>query len=184
MHACVRTHTHTHSYYKEKQALYDRYYKNLLEERLRMLERPEDLQQILDAGDMYVKKIRECNDIIKDKDITEKLNQMEKIVAMIFREVDLNPKHARKLGMFMNYYLPTTEKLLTEYINLSSRPIIVANIEKTKQEIKNSLTMINKSFEGILNQFFQEQEMDIATDIVTMEAMMRQDGLASSQDSI
>ena len=94
--------------YRKNQAAYDRYYKKMLMERERSGERSAYIQTILDSGREYVAKIHSLNDLIKDKVITEKLNRMEQIVATIFSEVDINPKQAEKLGMLINYYLPTT----------------------------------------------------------------------------
>lgn len=162
--------------YLEKQALYDRYYKKLSEERLRMKERPEEIAKIIDTGQSYVSKIKGYNDIIKDNAISEKLYRMEDIVKMIFHEVDINPANADKLGMLMNYYLPTTEKLLEAYIDLSEKAKVDFEY-KMKKDFDSALDTINNSFEGILDQFYQEQEMDIISDISAMEVMMAQEGL-------
>ena len=61
--------------YKNKQAVYDRYYRKQIEERLRMKERTKEMQMIMDQGQGYVDKIHESNDIIKDKIISQKLVQ-------------------------------------------------------------------------------------------------------------
>ena len=153
------------------------YSKKLSEERMRMKERPEEIAKILNAGQSYVEKIKEYNDIIKDNSISEKLYRMEDIVKMIFHEVDINPANADKLGMFMNYYLPTTEKLLEAYIDLNEKTDKGLSAYKMKKDIDSTLDTINKSFEGILDQFYQEQEMDIISDISAMEVMMAQEGL-------
>ncbi len=163
--------------YMEKRAVYDRYYRKMTEERERMKERTKEIAQILDAGQTYVDKIKDCNTIIKDKVISEKLDRMENVVKMIFHEVDINPANADKLGMFMNYYLPTTEKLLETYIDLDEKKTGTKSIQKMKMDIGNSLDTINRSFEGILEQFYQEQELDVLSDISAMEIMMKQEGL-------
>ena len=82
--------------YEENKPAYDRYYRKLIEERIRMGERTEEIQKILDIGQEYIDKIHDSNRLIKEKEITLKLNQMEKIVATIFREVDLNPGQSGK----------------------------------------------------------------------------------------
>ncbi len=165
--------------YMEKKAVYDRYYRRMSEERARMKERTKEIAQILDAGQTYVDKIKDSNTIIKDKVISEKLYRMENVVKMILQEVDINPAYADKLGMFMNYYLPTTEKLLEAYIELDEKKANTMSSRKAKKDIENSLDTINRSFEGILDQFYQEQEMDIISDISAMEIMMAQEGLQS-----
>lgn len=163
--------------YKEKQAVYDRYYRKQIEERLRMKERTKELQEILNQGQQYVDKIHESNDIIKDKTISQKLDRMESVVSMIFHEVDINPHHADKLGMFMNYYLPTTEKLLEAYIEIDEKKVKGKALEKAKKDIEGTIDKIVDSFEGLLDKFYQEKELDIETDISAMEILMKQDGL-------
>ena len=163
--------------YKDKQAVYDRYYRKQVEERLRMKERTKELQAIMDQGQGYIDKIHESNDIIKDKIISQKLNRMENVVSMIFHEVDVNPQNADKLGMFMNYYLPTTEKLLEAYMEIDEKKITRKSLERTKRDIEGAIDKLIESFEGILDRFYQEKELDIATDISAMEILMKQDGL-------
>lgn len=163
--------------YKAKQAVYDRYYRKQIEERLRMKERTKELQEILDQGQSYVDKIHESNNIIKDKLISQKLDRMESVVSMIFHEVDINPHYADKLGMFMNYYLPTTEKLLEAYIEIDEKRIKGKALEKARKDIEGAIDKIIESFEGLLDKFYQEREADIATDISVMEILMKQDGL-------
>lgn len=162
--------------YKEKQAIYDRYYRKQVEERARMKERSRTMQEIMNSGQRYIDKIHNSNDIIKDKKISEKLYRMEKIVSTIFHEVDINPKQADKLGLFLNYYLPTTEKLLEAYIELDEKEIKGKALRKTQNEIEVSLDTINSSFEGLLDKFYQEKELDIVSDITAMEVIMKQEG--------
>lgn len=164
--------------YKDKQAVYDRYYRKQVEERLRMKERTKEMQAIMDQGQGYIDKIHESNDIIKDKIISQKLDRMENVVSMIFHEVDVNPQNADKLGMFMNYYLPTTEKLLEAYIEIDEKQIKGKSLEKTKKDIEGAIDKIIDSFEGLLDKFYHEKEMDIAADISAMEILMKQDGLS------
>lgn len=160
-----------YSKYESDRPTYDRYYKQLIEERIRMEERSAEIQKIIDIGQEYVEKIHNSNHLIKDKEITLKLNKMEKLVSAIFREVDLNPHQSNKLGMFINYYLPTTEKLLNAYIDINEKKIEGNNIAKAKKDIEQAIDMLIVSFEGILNQFYESIEMDISGEIVVMEKM-------------
>lgn len=169
------------SKYLEKKAVYDRYYRKQIEERTRMQERSKKMEQIMQSGQKYVDKIHECNDIIKDKVISRKLDVMENIVSMIFHEVDINPQQADNLGLFLDYYLPTTEKLLEAYIDLDEKKVKGKSLKKAKKDIESSLDTINGSFENILDKFYQEQELDIASDISAMEVIMKQEGLADTK---
>ena len=167
--------------YSKRRAVYDRYFNKLIEERNRMKKRTPETEDLLQQGQEYVEKIRDSNDIIKDKEISKKLDRMERVVATIFHEVDVNPAQANKLGVFMNYYLPTTEKLLESYIDLDEKTIGKASTEKTKLEISRALDSINEAFEGLLGRFYQEQERDVTSEIYAMEVIMKQEGLQSDE---
>ncbi|WP_290139376.1 5-bromo-4-chloroindolyl phosphate hydrolysis family protein [uncultured Dubosiella sp.] len=166
--------------YIQNQAAYDRYYKQMLDERSRMGERTQEIQNILDQGHEHVKKIKECNDIIKDKAVSKKLDHMESVVSMIFYEVDVNPQYANQLRKFMNYYLPTTEKLLETYIEIGGKKIRGKSLNRTKKDIETALDKINESFDNLLDQFYEDRELDIRSDISTMEVLMKQDGLSDA----
>lgn len=162
--------------YKSNQAEFDRYYRKQLEDRQRMRERPEKIQAIQDQGKDYIKAIQDSNAIIKDKVISAKLDRMEQIVTLIFHELDINPGQAKKLGMFLNYYLPTTDKLLKAYLDVYENKAAGKNIQQMRKEIEEALDLLNEIFERILDQFYEEQEMDIAVDIAVLKSMMSQDG--------
>ena len=167
----------TYVKYQMHQTEFDRYYRKQLEERVRMEERSENIQSILNQGNIYIQAIRDSNAIIKDKEISQKLDKMEQIVTTIFHEVDINPGQAGKLGKFLSYYLPTMDKLLKTYIELGEKNVLGSNARKMRKEIEETLDTLNHAFEGILDKFYQEQELDIMSDIAAMKMMLKQDGL-------
>ena len=126
----------TYTKYQMHQTEFDRYYRKQLEERVRMEERSENIQSILNQGNIYIQAIRDSNAIIKDKEISQKLDKMEQIVTTIFHEVDINPGQAGKLGKFLSYYLPTMDKLLKAYIELGEKNVIGSNARKMRKEIE------------------------------------------------
>lgn len=168
--------------YTEKRAVYDRYFKNLIAERERMNVRTKETEELLEQDQEYVEKIRDTNDLIKDKEISNKLDRMEKVVAAIFHEVDINPAQSNKLGVFMGDYLPTTEKLLEAYLELDEKEVKGKSVKKTKVDISNALDSINIAFESLLERFYEEQERDISSDIFAMEAIMKQEGLQNGEN--
>lgn len=163
--------------YIERQADYDRYYKKYLEDRIREKSRTQEIENIIKIGNDYVDKIHKSNDVIKDKVMSQKLDRMENVVSVIFHEVDLNPEQADKLGLFLDYYLPTTEKLLESYMDIDEKKIERQSLKKTKLDIENAIDTINDTFEGILDKFYKEQELDIASDISSMKIIMKQEGV-------
>ena len=77
----------------------------------------------------------------------------------------------------MQYYLPTTVKLVQSYEELEKQPVAGANIQSSKDKIKESMKTINTAFERLLDELFQKDALDIHSDLIAMETMMARDGL-------
>lgn len=138
---------------------------------------PEESRRILEEGREYIAYISQCNAEIPDALMTEKLNRLELIITRIFREVENNPSIAGDLRKFMNYYLPTTRKLVDAYRDMEKETFQGENIENTKKEIEDTIDTINEAFENLLNSFFKERAMDISSDISVLHTMLAQEGL-------
>ena len=82
----------------------------------------------------------------------------------------------------MNYYLPTTLRLLTSYEKLSRQRVKGENIQKTMFEIEGMMETIAGAFEKQLDSLFGEDAMDIAADISVMESILKQEGLSDDED--
>ena len=136
-----------------------------------------EARKVISDGEAFVTKIKQANDLIPGEEMTAKLDQMERIVSKIFAQVRKDPSSAGDLRKFMNYYLPTTEKLLNAYIELDKQPEVGSNITNTKREIEQSVDVINDAFENLLDSLFQDVAWDISSDISVMKTMMEQDGL-------
>ncbi len=134
-------------------------------------------KSIIDEGNAYLETIRKINDAIPGDEMSEKLYQLENIMRKIFKQVEKEPECADDLKKFMNYYLPTTTKLLNAYVDLDRQPEVGENIIKTKKEIEDAIDVIIDAFENLLDSLFQDMAWDISSDISVMKTMMAQDGL-------
>lgn len=141
---------------------------------------PQECQKILEEGQEYIRYIHKCNDDIPGEEISRKLSRLELIITRIFAEVSKNPSVAGDLRKFMNYYLPTTRKLVDAYRDLDREPIAGESILKTKKEIEDTLDTINQAFENLLNSFFEEKALDISSDISVLHTMLAQEGLTGN----
>ena len=77
----------------------------------------------------------------------------------------------------MQYYLPTLLKLLRSYDHMEEQGIRGENIRRTMQEIETVLDTVVEAFNKQLDNLFQEEALDISSDIQVLENMMSQEGL-------
>ena len=139
---------------------------------------PSNVQQLLADGNDYIRFVRDINDIIPDtEEMSNKLYRLESIMNRIFEQVKKEPSSADELHKLMNYYLPTTKKLLSAYVELDKQDTVGENIQQTKKEIDTAMDTINLAFENLLDSLFQDMAWDISSDISVMKTMMAQDGL-------
>ena len=77
----------------------------------------------------------------------------------------------------MDYFLPTTVKLLEAYAEMDAQPAGGENIQTAKKEIEATLDTLNIAFEKLLDSLFQETAWDVASDISVLNTMLAQEGL-------
>lgn len=141
----------------------------------------EESRRVIKDGEEFIAKIKRANELIPGEEMTAKLDQLERIVNKIFAKIKQEPESASDLRKFMNYYLPTTEKLMNAYIELDKQPEVGENIVNTKRDIEEAVDTINDAFENLLDSLFEETAWDISSDISVMKTMMEQDGLTGKK---
>lgn len=135
----------------------------------------------IEEGKEYIRRIREINDDIPGEDISNKLYRLENICTRIFEHIEDNPEKLEDIRKFMSYYLPTTLKLVETYHEFSLQPVQGENITTSKKEIEDMLDDINLAFEKMFDKLFEDDAMDISTDISVLSTMLAQEGLLEDE---
>jgi hypothetical protein len=129
-----------------------------------------------------LRNIRRANDAIADPILSAKIDRLEEITAKIFRAVEEDPKKRGKIDTFLNYYLPTTQKLLDSYAEFESAGVEGENLGQAKQRIENTMDAIVRGFEHQLDELYKADALDVDSDIRVMETMLRRDTATVAQD--
>lgn len=141
----------------------------------------EAVQKVIQEGNAYIKTIQEANDAIYDPVISEKLYRMEIIVKKIFDYVKDNPNQVGQLRRFMNYYMPTTEKLVKAYWQMDGETVLGQNMTRAKHEIAETLDTINEAYEKLYDSMHMDIAMDVSSDISVLKTMFAQEGLSKDE---
>lgn len=138
---------------------------------------PPKVIKVLSAGDSYLTKIREANAAIPGEIISAKLDHLEEIIRKIYARIELHPEQVDDLDKFINYYLPTTLKLVDAYKDFEAQSVKGDNIQSAKKEIESTLETIIYAFETLLDSLYEDDALDISTDISVLQTMFAQEGL-------
>ncbi len=136
-----------------------------------------EVRAVIEEGNAYIKKIRQSNDAIPGVEISEKISRIELIVQRIFERVEQHPENIPDIRRMMEYYLPTTVKLLGAYEELDHQPVQGENILASRREIEDTLDTLNLAFEKLLDGLFKDTAWDVSTDISVLNTMLAQEGL-------
>ena len=141
----------------------------------------KEVMQLVTEGNRYVKEIRKLNDEILGEDISNQLDKIEEIIASIFEIIKRKPEKRTELRKLMQYYLPMTVKVVTSYRDFENEKIPSRQLEESKKEIRETLKKVIIAFETLREKIFQEEVLDVSTDLDVLEAMMSQEGLIKDE---
>lgn len=141
-----------------------------------------EVDKIIEDGYEYLRQLRAANDAIPDENTSECIDRIERASAGIFSYIAKKPEKAAQISKFMNYYLPTTIKLLDSYQRLNQQTYKGENISGTINDIDRMLYTIANAFEKQLDTLFSDEAMDIATDISVFETMLKQEGFVETDN--
>ena len=137
----------------------------------------ESVDQLVRHGQEMIAQIRDENSQIPDPVLSKKIDELESISNQIFLTVTDKPEKAPQIRRFMDYYLPTVLKMLTNYRKLGEREVTGENAEKTKKSVEGAMDIVLEAFTKQHDQLYQRDMLDVTTDISVLETLMKQDGL-------
>lgn len=177
---CLITSSETYRQYEESLRIQEERQRQEAEKRQKMADVPPEVQEVLDQGETYIRKIHKSNDAIPGEEISAKIASMEEIVKRIFQRVQEHPEIIPDLKRMMNYYLPMTVKLLDAYEDMDSQPVQGETIRASKKEIEDTLDTLNIAFAKLLDSVFQDTAWDVSSDISVLHTILAQEGLKDS----
>lgn len=143
-----------------------------------------ELQAVIEQGKTSIARIRQLNDEIPDERMSAQIDLIERLAAQIFDCVRQHPEKLGQIRQFLNYYLPTTIKLMEQYVTLQNQAVKTENIEEGMRKIETLLDKVIVAFQQQLDALFEADVVDITADIRVMEQMMASEGLTGKKDFV
>ena len=137
----------------------------------------EELDKMIADSKKAIAEMKRLDDNIADPTISAQIVRLQQLAGKIFAQVEQNPEKLPQIRKFMNYYLPTTLKILNAYDRMGEQGVFGENITSTMQKVEGMMSTIITAFEKQLDSLFGSEAMDISTDMVVLENMMAREGL-------
>lgn len=137
-----------------------------------------EIDNLIKERERALGEMRRLNDSIEDETISAQIDHLEEVTSKIIDQVVKEPAKLPQIRRFLNYYLPTTLKILNAYDRMDAVGVSGENIDSTKERVERMMGTIVKAFDKQLDALFGAEAMDISTDITVMENLLSQEGLA------
>ena len=140
-----------------------------------------DVDALLEKGRGMIAEIRAENDRIPDSALSDKLGKLENLCAEVFRAVYDKPAKAPQIRKFMDYYLPTTLKMLASYRTMSNRGVSVSDMTEARSTVIRGMGMVLTACQKQLDTLYKDDILDVSTDIDVLEQMLKRDGFTEGE---
>ena len=137
-----------------------------------------ETEALLKEKRLALQEMRRLNDSIQDPELSRQIDHLEEITGKILDHVVQHPNKQPQIRRFLNYYLPTTIKLLNAYDRMDDAGVAGTNIDGTMGKIETMMETIVAAFDRQLDALFADEALDISTDITVLEQMLRSEGLS------
>ena len=136
---------------------------------------------VITKGQEIIDTIRADNSAIPDPRLSSQMESICEKCEQIFRAVSEAPSKAPQVRKFMNYYLPTTTKMLANYRKMQDRGVSFQEMTSARDTTVRGLNMILTACQKQIDNLHRENMMDISTDIDVLEQMLKRDGYTENE---
>lgn len=136
----------------------------------------ELIDALLAEGGKVIEELRGLSAGISDDSVRAKLDDIIAVTDKIFKDLLDDPDDYKQVKRFSEFYLPTTVKLMHAYDRFRKTGASGENISGTLERIDDALDTILESYRKFFDSLFENQALDIETDIKVLENILKQEG--------
>jgi 5-bromo-4-chloroindolyl phosphate hydrolysis protein len=134
--------------------------------------------EMIDKGYAYIKELERCNDLIPEVGLSNQIDEITEISRQMFGYAAKNPKIATDLRSFIDYYYPTSIKLLQTYADMREQAVKSKNIDEIMEKVDSIMGTVAAAFLKQLDIMFADTRLDIKTDSDVLKSVLASEGLA------
>lgn len=137
--------------------------------------------QVINTGREMLATIKRENAAIPDQELSELMDNLSIKCEQIFRTVSECPSKAPQVRKFMNYYLPTTLKMLANYRTMEQRGVSYGEMKEARETTVRGVKLVLTACQKQIDNLHRENMLDISTDIDVLEQMLKRDGFTDNE---
>ena len=136
------------------------------------------VDEVIADGKLAMGELGRLYSSIRDTEIRRRINEIMSITDRIVRDAIDDPGDVPQIRKFLDYYMPTTLRLLNAYDRMAAMEVEGENISGSKKRITEMLDTSIEAYKKHLDSLFANQAMDIDAEIRAMEGILAREGLS------
>lgn len=133
-------------------------------------------QAPLAQGEQAAAELRRLGNAIQNPAVRARTERLEGNARKILAQLVLHPEKRPVVRQFLDYYLPTSVRVLDAYCRMESGS--GPELQTLKGRIEALLENLCTAFEHQLDALLRDEVLDISADITVMEQMLAREGLS------
>ncbi len=138
--------------------------------------KPDKVKKVIKEGRKKIRTIKRMAKKTEDSGIRDQILAIHSVARKIFDNFEYDPKDIKAARQFLNYYLDATIKIIEQYYILSGTKTDDRKKE-TLKEVEKLMGRIEKAFENQLTKLYDDDFINLDTEIRVLENAVKHDGL-------
>lgn len=114
---------------------------------------------------------------VESIDTRKNLSEIHETVNKIISTIETNPKKAKGIKNFFEYYLPVLIKIVGKYDEVENQRLKSQDGKAFMIKADKMISDTNKAFESILDSLYQSDIIDADADMKVYDLMLKADGI-------
>ena len=129
----------------------------------------------------FLSELRVQQRQITDAAVLEQTHRIEAQTVRVIAWLEKHPEGEGQIRRFVNYYMPTTLKLMRTYNEVSPQADSSSVAASIQTDICGILSTINTAFQSLQNNLLKDTAMDVSAEISALETVLAQEGLTQDE---
>lgn len=136
-----------------------------------------ELKRIVREGREQVNRIEEIGLKIMNHTVRVDILEICSIANDIFDNFLKDPRDIKESRRFLNYYLDTTERIVSKYYELSKAVYLSDEAKKTLKDVESTLVLIKDSFRNHLKKLTENDVLDLEAEVKVLQNTIKREGI-------
>ena len=135
------------------------------------------VQAVIKDGRLAMSEMNRLYGSIRNEEVRRKINELMVVSDKIIQDAREDESDVPQIRKFLDFYMPTTLKLLNTYDRMDAVEVEGETIGRSKQSIVEMLDTTIAAYKKQLDALFDNQALDIDAEIRAMKSMLEREGL-------